>query len=178
MKKLNLGCGKDHKKGWINLDAHKLPGVDIVHDLNKFPYPFKENEFDFVHASMILEHLEDCIKVMEEIHRIMKNKGVLRIHVPFFPSMYSVIDPTHKSFFTYLTFDYFTPKHGLNYYSKARFRIKRKKIVFSWNRFLNLFSFFINLFPVFYSRYLSFIFPSNELFVEMEAIKIKNETKK
>jgi len=171
MKKLNLGCGNDCKKDWINLDKHKLQGVNVVHDLNKFPYPFKENEFDFIYASMILEHLDNWVNAMEEIHRIMKNGGILRVRVPFFPSMYSVIDPTHKNFFTYLTFDYFTPQHELNYYSKARFKIKKKKIIFSWNHFLNILGFFINLFPVFYSRYFSFIFPSNELFVELEAVK-------
>ncbi len=32
MKKLNLGCGKDIRKGYINLDLKKLPGVDIVHN--------------------------------------------------------------------------------------------------------------------------------------------------
>lgn len=45
-KKLNLGCGKDIKKEYVNLDIRKFPGVDIIHDLNKFPYPFKDDSFD------------------------------------------------------------------------------------------------------------------------------------
>ena len=43
MKKLNLGCGTDIKKGYINLDVAKLDGVDVVHDINRLPLPFKEN---------------------------------------------------------------------------------------------------------------------------------------
>jgi hypothetical protein len=44
-KKLHLGCGTNIKKDWINLDFVKLKGVEVVHDLNKFPYPFKDNTF-------------------------------------------------------------------------------------------------------------------------------------
>ena len=37
--KLHLGCGTDIRAGWVNLDCAKLPGVDIVHDLNVLPLP-------------------------------------------------------------------------------------------------------------------------------------------
>ncbi|MCZ7614805.1 MAG: hypothetical protein M5T52_15055 [Ignavibacteriaceae bacterium] len=42
MKKLNLGCGKDIKDGYINLDIVDYGGNQI-HDINSFPYPFKED---------------------------------------------------------------------------------------------------------------------------------------
>ena len=47
--KLNIGCGKKILNGYINLDVVKLPGVDIVHDLNKYPWPFKDNYFDEIY---------------------------------------------------------------------------------------------------------------------------------
>ena len=171
MKKLNLGCGKDSKEGWVNLDSIKIKGVDVVHDLNKYPWPFKDNTFDEIEAFMILEHLDSIVKPLEEIWRISKNKAVIKIKVPFFPSVYSMSDPTHKQFFTYFTFDYFTPKNYMNYYSKARFKIVERKVIFSWNKFLNVFGFFINLIPKFYSRYLSFLMPSNEIDIKLEVIK-------
>lgn len=40
MTKLNLGCGKDIKPDYINLDLRKVNGVDIMCSLNSFPYPF------------------------------------------------------------------------------------------------------------------------------------------
>jgi predicted SAM-dependent methyltransferase len=169
--KLNIGCGRDIKNDYLNLDSVKLPGVDVVHNLDKYPWPFKNNRFEEIKAFMILEHLEKWTRAMEEIHRITKNGAVTRITVPFFPSMYSVIDPTHKNFYTYGTFDYFEKKHGLNYYFKCNFKIKKKYIRFSWNPVLNLFSIPINWFPIFYSRYFSFIFPSNELYIELETVK-------
>ena len=169
-KKLNLGCGKDIKDGYINVDSVKLPGVDIVHDLNKFPWPFKDDEFDEVYASHILEHLKDTLKVMEELHRITKKTGVIKIKVPLVPGPAAFSDPTHRSFFTYFTFDYFTGKRG-DWYSRARFKIIKRKFVFSWNKWLNWISFFINLFPVVYQRFFAALLPSNELYIELQPIK-------
>jgi hypothetical protein len=171
MKKLNLGCGKDIKDGYVNLDSVKLPGIDIVHNLDKYPWPFKNNEFDEIEGYMILEHLDSIIKPLEEIWRISKNKAIIKIKVPLFPSIYSVSDPTHKQFFTYFTFNYFTENDNLNYYSKARFNILQRGFRFSWNKFLNFPSIFMNRFPKLYSRYLSSILPCNELYVELEVVK-------
>ena len=41
IKKLNLGCGLDIKKGYINLDKSKLKGVDVAHDSDKYPGHFQ-----------------------------------------------------------------------------------------------------------------------------------------
>ncbi len=81
-KMLNLGCGKDIKKGYLNLDYIKHSGVDLVHDLNKTPYPFNDDEFDVIQAIHILEHLESPKKVVEEMHRITKHNGKVIITVP------------------------------------------------------------------------------------------------
>ena len=170
-KKLTIGSGKDIKDDFINLDIIKLPGVDVVHNLNKFPWPFKEDSFEEIEAFMILEHLDNIVKPLEEIWRISKNKAIIKIKVPFFPSVYSMSDPTHKQFFTYFTFDYFTPENHMNYYSKARFKIVERRIIFSWNKYLNVIGFFINLMPRFYSRYLSFLIPSNEIDIKLEVVK-------
>ena len=52
--KINLGCGRNIMKGYVNVDKIKLRGVDVVHDLDKFPYPFKENSVDEIYARYIL----------------------------------------------------------------------------------------------------------------------------
>ena len=72
MTKLNLGCGQYPKPGYVNLDMVNLQGVDIIHNLNNYPYPFNENEFDEVLCHHVLEHLEDIVKPLEEIWRITK----------------------------------------------------------------------------------------------------------
>lgn len=70
MKILDIGCGNNKMKGAIGIDRVALPEVDIVHDLNSFPYPFEDNTFDEIYAAHIVEHLDSIIRVMEELHRI------------------------------------------------------------------------------------------------------------
>ncbi len=173
---LEIGSGKDYYKGEenekvIHLDISKKEHVEVVHDLERFPWPFKDNSFDKVYASHILEHLSDLVKTMEEIYRICKNDTVVVVKVPFFASAYAFRDPTHKRFFTYDTFDYFVGGSGLSCNSKARFEVIKRKFRFSWNKWRNWPSFFINLFPVFYQRYLAFIFPCNEIYFELRVEK-------
>jgi len=42
IRKLNLGCGADIKKGYKNIDIKLLKSVDLICDLEKSYYPFKE----------------------------------------------------------------------------------------------------------------------------------------
>jgi len=170
-KKLNIGAGKDIKEGWDNQDICNLPGINLCFDLDSKDWPIKDNTYDLVECKMIIEHLKDWPKAMEEIWRISKQHSKIIIEVPLFPSMYAVIDPTHKAFFTYQTFEYFSPDYSLNYYTKARFNIKKRYIRFSWNKFLNLWAIPINMFPVYYSRYWAGVCPSNSLEIELECVK-------
>ncbi|MCD6493908.1 MAG: class I SAM-dependent methyltransferase [Archaeoglobaceae archaeon] len=134
MKILDLGSGRrpyqEENAEVIHLDIVKLPHIEIVHDLNKFPWPFKDNEFDKVRAVHILEHIWDTVKAMEEIYRILKPKGILYIEVPIFPNPCCYRDPTHKKVFEKDTFDFFCPDTPLGkeneYCTNARFKIKDK----------------------------------------------------
>jgi len=172
MKKLNVGCGKDIKKGFVNLDSVKLPGVDKVHNLEKYPWPFKDSEFDEVYCDNVLEHLSSIIRPMEEIWRISKKRAKIVIKVPIYPSIWAFTDPTHKSVFTYITFNYFRPNDGLNYYSKARFNIIKRKIVFSpYLRFMNPIVNLNEKTQKIYYFFFSFLMPANSLYFELETIK-------
>jgi predicted SAM-dependent methyltransferase len=126
--KLNLGCGTKKLNGYLNVDWKKTSAVDIVQDLNKFPYPFKTESVDEVLLDNVLEHLDDLIKVMEEIYRISKHGAIIKIYVPYAKSDGAFKDPTHKHFFLERTFQYFEPEHPLNFYSKARFRVKKVRL--------------------------------------------------
>ena len=63
-KVLDIGCGKNKLPGSIGLDLKPLEGVDVVHDLNCYPYPFPEDTFDFIRLSHVVEHLESIVKTM------------------------------------------------------------------------------------------------------------------
>jgi ubiquinone/menaquinone biosynthesis C-methylase UbiE len=171
MKRLNLGCGTDVKKGYVNVDFVKLKGVDIAHDLNKVPYPFRNNEFEEVYVSHVLEHLDDITKTMKELKRIVKPKGRLFIRVPHFSCGVNYRDPTHKRLFSYFTFDYFTKEC---FYGLPEFKIIRRKLNFTRLSFTSLNYFFnslINFKPAIYERFFCWILPASEVLCELEVVK-------
>ncbi len=174
IKKLNLGSGLKPFRGFINLDIKKYPGVDVVHDLEKFPYPFKDNTFDYVHAEDVIEHLTNIPEVMKEIHRISKPGAVVEIKVPYFRSESAFDDPTHKTFFTYKTFDHFTNKiHPevpmkiyLFDYLKKEFKFRKSYKVIG-------ISLLAKRFPHFYETLLSHIFPAGGMDIVLRVRKQK-----
>ena len=104
MKKLNLGCGADYKEGYVNADFHSHIKTDIQYDLNAVPFPFSENEFDYILVSHVLEHLDKPFVVMKELHRILKTGGTLHIKVPHFSRGFTHAE--HKAGFD-VTFPYY-----------------------------------------------------------------------
>jgi len=101
-KKLNLGSGKDYRRGWLNVDLGATTNfggkikLDVAHDLNNYPFPFEDSQFNEVFMRGILEHL-DVDKTMKEIRRITKTGAKITINVPHFTSYFAYRElGTHK----------------------------------------------------------------------------------
>ncbi len=169
--KLNLGCGTEILRGYINIDNVKLDGVDVLHDINKFPYPFDDGTFDEIYCSHILEHVDNLPAVMRELKRICKPGARIKIRGPHFSCGVSYRDPTHKRYFSYFTFDYFS---DYCFYAPVKFKVIRRGFNFTRTKFIPL-NFFINpilnSFPIIYERCFCWIFPAAEIIVELEVIK-------
>jgi SAM-dependent methyltransferase len=127
INKINIGAGKDIKDGYVNHDISDLPGINVVHDLNTFPWPWEDDSFDEVLMLDILEHLDNFVGSIEEIYRILKVGGKVTIRVPYWNHSCAYIDPTHKRGFHEHTFHFFdVDSHYYKergYYSKASFKI-------------------------------------------------------
>jgi SAM-dependent methyltransferase len=99
LRKLNLGCGIDLQKDFINVDLYdlkdlkekkgalnkaKVRGEYLQGDVRKLP--FKDEYADYIIASEILEHipLKDVVKTMIEWLRVLKKGGRMVITVPDF----------------------------------------------------------------------------------------------
>lgn len=82
----------------VGVDIAKCEGVDIIHDLTKFPYPFKDESVDAIYSSHFVEHLDgiERIKFFNECYRILKPEGKMRLTHPYYKSVRAVQDPTHK----------------------------------------------------------------------------------
>ena len=122
---LNLGCGSRPMESAVNHDKIKHSNwVDIAHDLNIYPWPFQNCEFETIYMIDVLEHLVDVVKSLEECHRILRHGGLLHLEVPFAGDLRGFRDPTHIHWFTEGSFDYFI--HGsyweehYGFYSKMR----------------------------------------------------------
>jgi len=133
LMKINLGAGSDIRKGYINHDIAKLHGIDVVHDLNIFPWPWDDNSISEIVAMDVIEHLDDFVSVMEELYRILKLSGQLKIKVPYWNSVSRHADPTHKRGFHELTFQFFDPNSVYckerHYYTHARFYVKEESFI-------------------------------------------------
>jgi ubiquinone/menaquinone biosynthesis C-methylase UbiE len=174
--KLHLGCGTEKLKGYLNCDISLEVNPDKVVDLEK-KLPFKSNTIDEIIINHTLEHIINFIELMEEFNRICKKGALIKIRVPYFAYPGAFQDPTHKRFFTLKTFNYFEINNKLNFYSKVRFIIKEKKLCFFVTRPSKVIDKIINKIAPFYERFLSRIFPAEELQIELEATKkdlIKN----
>jgi hypothetical protein len=126
--RLNLGCGGDVIEGYDGVDIVPGPSVRFVCNLNERPWPFPDNSVREVLMYNLLEHLNDTVSAMEELHRILEPSGTVTIQVPYYNSYGAATDPTHRNFFSEDTMNYFTidgaTQHSVfNYYSVARFRI-------------------------------------------------------
>jgi len=131
MKKviLNMGCGKTRIPDSIGVDGVKIEGfVDVVHDLNVVPYPFEDNYAEEVHLYHVLEHLDNPVEKLEEIHRLLKPGANLYLRVPHFSSMGAFTDITHKRPFGYGSFDCFEKNHYQHFYTKVAYEVLKKEI--------------------------------------------------
>ena len=165
---LDLGCGKKKRHGTIGVDFNASTNPDIVHNLNEFPYPFNTASIDKVIMDNTLEHLQDLISVMEEIYRIVKPGGSVKIITPYFRSVWASADPTHLHFFSTISFTFYDPNHIIcqrYQYSIARFNTL--KIVFNEtikaDPLKKLIVAFANRFPWTYEYRLSHFFPLDDI---------------
>jgi SAM-dependent methyltransferase len=72
---------KIHGEGYITADIES-PLAKVKMDIHKIP--FGENTFDVVLCNHVLEHVDDDIKAMSEIARVLKPHGFSILQVPFF----------------------------------------------------------------------------------------------
>lgn len=113
---LHLGCGRNTLPEHLNVDCVALPNVEMVVDLNRYPWPFATGSWERVVAHHVFEHLEDFDRAMAELHRILAPGGVADIWVPHVAGWGAWNDPTHRKFFTRQSFGYYAQGHAFHYY--------------------------------------------------------------
>jgi len=90
--KVDLGGGRNPKKGFVNVDKWDHKCVDIKCDFENEPLPFDDESVDEIYTHHMLEHLPfvtDDNKplldiIIQECYRILKHDGILDLTVPDF----------------------------------------------------------------------------------------------
>jgi len=80
LKKVNLGCGKYHLDGYLNVDINEP--ADIIMDIRNLD--FDDNSLEEIVSSHVLEHISmhETIRVLQEMYRVLKPEGILQLEVP------------------------------------------------------------------------------------------------
>jgi SAM-dependent methyltransferase len=132
---LDVGCGNRKMPGAVGVDIAKVPGVELLGDLDR-GLPIRTSSVDALHAYHVLEHVDDFAAAMGEIWRVLRPGGLAHIKAPHASSPFMTWkDPTHRRGLMIATFAYFDDTYfdgaAFGYYSSARFRIELARLCFT-----------------------------------------------
>jgi len=172
---LDVGCGINKFPGSIGIDRIAGTRADVLCELDHFPYPFRDSQFDQVRAIHVIEHVTDVIRTMEEFHRLAKPGGRIVLSTPHYTDFSSFCDPTHRWHLNSFSFRYFGADNaGYGFYSPVRMReiSVRVKLLAFW-RWLG-FELLVNCFPRFrrfWEYYLCYVVRGKVMDFEFEVLK-------
>lgn len=135
--RIDLGCGPRPREGFYAVDHLPLSGVDVVADLNKPLGWLPDDSVEYLYSSHVMEHIQEFLPLMKEIHRVTRAGGTVEILTPHFSNVYALSDPTHIRFFGLYSMNYFVALEDQPalrkvpaFYSDARFRMRSLRIEF------------------------------------------------
>jgi len=105
--KLDLACGQNRTEGYFGIDIAPGEKVDAVVDLTQFPWPIESDSVEDIVCNHYVEHTPDLIKFMDEVYRILKPGGKIKVISPYYNSVRCWQDPTHLRAISEASFLYF-----------------------------------------------------------------------
>jgi SAM-dependent methyltransferase len=171
---LDIGCGtRKIEPDAIGIDISPDSAADHVWNLDQYPWPLADHQFARIHMSHVIEHLDDPIRAMAEVHRVAADGADVFVTTPHFSSHNSYVDPTHKrhlaaSSFTYLTGKDFPSFRG----SLFHFEVVKVELTFGGNLILdNLGRLLVRLSMPWYERHAAWVFPALDIRCHLRARK-------
>lgn len=104
-------------KNYTSVDLYR-EDVDVKADITNLP--FKHEEYDFIFASHVLEHIQDDLTALSEIRRVLKPTGIAILPVPILSKTtieYPEPNPFEAHHVRAPGFDYYDRYH--NYFSRV-----------------------------------------------------------
>lgn len=149
------------------MDLHPRSDADVRADLNAKRLPFRDGIFDEVHLVHVIEHLQDVVAVMAEVHRVCRPGARVTVRTPHFSSVHSYTDPGHRHRLARGSMD----QVGKDLAPDLALEVLRKDVQFhpgwwSWPARL-----IYRLSPNKYEKFFAFVFPARELVFELRILK-------
>lgn len=84
--KLNLGCGANKIKGYVNIDVEDSVKPDLKHDFTKAPLPYEDGTVDEVIMFHTIEHISKRFHnaILGEVWRVLKKGAKFYCSFPEF----------------------------------------------------------------------------------------------
>ena len=171
---LDIGCGtRKIEPGSLGIDSIPGPEVDVVWDLDTYPWPLETSAFSRIYMSHIIEHLADPVRAMAEVHRVSRDGAGVFVVTPHFSSHNSYVDPTHRYHLAAGSFEYLTGKDFPSFRGAPfRFEIASLELTFGGNFFLdNAGRFLARRSLQWYERHAAWIFPALDIRCHLRARK-------
>ena len=95
--RLDIGCGKNKRPGFIGVDQYAMDGVDVVMDVRQ-RWVYEDDSVEEVHCSHFVEHLtaQERVAFFNELYRVLKPGAKATIITPHWASNRAYGDPTHQ----------------------------------------------------------------------------------
>ena len=124
---LDIGCGANCQPGFVGMDKRALPGVELIHDAEIFPWPVEAESVSVLMMSHFIEHVKPWLQfeLMDEAWRVLLPEGQLMISTPYGGSFRWHQDPTHCTSWNECIVLYFVPGEALyNIYTPKPWRVE------------------------------------------------------
>jgi ubiquinone/menaquinone biosynthesis C-methylase UbiE len=117
--KLNLGCGRRHLDGYVNIDKEPGAEPDLLFDIEGERWAFGNASVEAITACHVLEHCFDLRWVMKEAYRVLIPGGLFHVTVPHHCSDGFWGDPTHVRPITVATLELFSKAKCAEFFAKG-----------------------------------------------------------
>jgi len=146
---------------------------DIRHDLDAYPWPMETDSCDIVVMDRTLDRVDDAVKAMEEVWRISKHGALVEIVADHFSRARMRDDPARKRFTSFRTVNFFCENvdFAYKYYSRARFDLVSRRIVFADGPARPVLEALANTVPRAYEHFLALVLPADLLRFSLRVTK-------
>ena len=98
-KKLNLGCGNDKRKNFLNIDLNSSHKPDLISDVTNLEV-LPDKYYSYILANDILEHIprNKCLYALKEWNRVLQMEAISEVQVPNIIGLLELFnDPKHQN---------------------------------------------------------------------------------